>query len=498
MKSKNITVAISPDQGGRLMTRLSSERPGSQDYVLKRDWRRDLDQEIRREGHDYFYPINWHPLGNQPYPQNQPTAPAISLPITLIHQAWNPKGETAVVTGTETGLFVFYPNTPKPYHEAGATPDDDYFVGPAYNPGEVDPDIITPDPEPQPQPGPEPEPEPEPEPPQPPGCSLVITTGATLPGATKGADYFQTLAATGGTGVLTWTITSNSPWADIDPETGVLAITDSGISAGTYYVTVKVIDGAGCEDQKQFSIVVVDPCADFAISTPATLPSIMAGQALVGQEYLVSKPDSTVPMLQGITLTVDNGTAPFTWEKVSGPAWVDVSATGELTVNSAQIEAGNYTVVVRVTDANDCTVEKTLTLPVTSIPINGVAPEGTCWVLFSSQYHNGWDGAMADDEYQAWMTSFIDPTAFLNFATALLLKELMLAIDAGTLPGLAPGEEPLAIAGLTWLPTSGGINQYSLNSKWYTQSTEPYTDTPTYDDTYGNPLVLSLWYNMHC
>lgn len=50
------------------MTRVSSDSAGSQDYTVKRDFRRVLDQEIRREGIIPFWPNTDAPLGTQPYP----------------------------------------------------------------------------------------------------------------------------------------------------------------------------------------------------------------------------------------------------------------------------------------------------------------------------------------------------------------------------------------------------------------------------------------------
>lgn len=129
MKSlKAISVVIEPAMGGQLATRPSSERAGHVHYSRKRDWRRELDVEVRREGHDYFYPMVNIPIGNQPFPQNQPTQPATSLPINLIHEVRHGNGDLAVCSGTETDLYVLFPwENSFPYFEPGATPDDDYI-----------------------------------------------------------------------------------------------------------------------------------------------------------------------------------------------------------------------------------------------------------------------------------------------------------------------------------------------------------------------------------
>lgn len=143
--SKPVSITIEPAAGGQLRTRLSAERPGHLHYTIKRDWRRDGDREKRREGHDYFYPIVGDPseadnsgypieqamdywLGNQPWPQNQPDPPANPLPITLVHEVPSPTGRRAVVVGTETDLYCFYPDANGyPYTDPGDTPDDQYI-----------------------------------------------------------------------------------------------------------------------------------------------------------------------------------------------------------------------------------------------------------------------------------------------------------------------------------------------------------------------------------
>lgn len=57
-----------PTLGGQLITRGSSDNAGYLNYTLKRDWRRDLEVEIRREGVDYFWPNLTLPIAGQPFP----------------------------------------------------------------------------------------------------------------------------------------------------------------------------------------------------------------------------------------------------------------------------------------------------------------------------------------------------------------------------------------------------------------------------------------------
>jgi hypothetical protein len=94
--------------GGRLITKGSAQEAGFHNWTKKRDWRRDFDQEITREGTEYFRPNLAVALGNQPFPQNQPTPPSTVEPITLQCQVRALNGRTAFIAGTPTTLFRYY------------------------------------------------------------------------------------------------------------------------------------------------------------------------------------------------------------------------------------------------------------------------------------------------------------------------------------------------------------------------------------------------------
>jgi len=88
--------------------------------------------------------------------------------------------------------------------------------------------------------------------------NLTITTSSPLPGATVGAAYSTTVAATGGFGAYTWSITANTPdtgsWSSINSSTGALSGTPG--TAETESITVKVVDAAGNTASKTFSLTV--------------------------------------------------------------------------------------------------------------------------------------------------------------------------------------------------------------------------------------------------
>lgn len=96
-------VTITPAQGGQLSSGLSSNAAGIANYVVKRNWRRSLDREIRSEGAEYFWPATSKPIANQPFPN-----PDKDEPITLIGMLRRPNGETAVIACTPTRIYRYF------------------------------------------------------------------------------------------------------------------------------------------------------------------------------------------------------------------------------------------------------------------------------------------------------------------------------------------------------------------------------------------------------
>ena len=107
--TKSQPIEIRPSAGGRLMTGASSEAAGIANWTIKRDFRRDLDGEVRSEGCDQFAPD----------PSN-PAQPATNgEPITLIAMVRQPNGRAAVVVGTKTTLYRYFGLDNGAYFEDG-------------------------------------------------------------------------------------------------------------------------------------------------------------------------------------------------------------------------------------------------------------------------------------------------------------------------------------------------------------------------------------------
>jgi len=102
---------FTPSQGGRLMASVSKDTVGVKNYLTKRDFRRMLDREQRREGYDYFAPkdILFTKQYSQ-YPKGD-GGESKTAEINLIHMAIRPNGDKAVIVGTTAGYLYRYEGT---------------------------------------------------------------------------------------------------------------------------------------------------------------------------------------------------------------------------------------------------------------------------------------------------------------------------------------------------------------------------------------------------
>jgi large repetitive protein len=156
---------------------------------------------------------------------------------------------------------------------------------------------------------------------------LTITT-ASLPGAEQSVTYAQSLAATGGTGAYTWSVTSGAlPTGLSMDQTGRISGTVTGATAS---FTVQVSDSVGVVAAKTFSITVT-PAPAFSNTTLAA--------GIIGGSY-------------SVTITVNGGQAPYTFGVMSGqlpPGLTLNQGTGQISGTPGQV--GSFSFVLQVRDA---------------------------------------------------------------------------------------------------------------------------------------------------
>ncbi len=168
---------------------------------------------------------------------------------------------------------------------------------------------------------------------------LTITT-SSLPGGTRGTAYQQTLAASGGTGGYSWTVTAGALPAPLTlSAAGSISGTPS--AAGTSNFTVQVTDSSSAKATKALSIVIAPP--QLTITT-ASLPGGTTGTAY--QQ----------------TLAASGGTGGYSWVVTVGapPAGLSLSAAGSIT--GTPLAAGTSNFTVQVTDSSGAKATKALSI----------------------------------------------------------------------------------------------------------------------------------------
>jgi hypothetical protein len=177
--------------------------------------------------------------------------------------------------------------------------------------------------------------------------ALAITTTSALPSGTVGAAYSQTLAATGGTGQYTWTVSPALPAGLTLSAAGVLSGTPTQACAGCIF-TIRVADSTGAATMQPFVLTVTPP---LAIATASPLPGGTLGSAY------------------SQTLAATGGIAPYTWTVTAGalPAGITLSAAGLLSGISTQACA-SCSFTVQVTDSLGTVATKPLALAIVIPP----------------------------------------------------------------------------------------------------------------------------------
>jgi hypothetical protein len=186
----------------------------------------------------------------------------------------------------------------------------------------------------------------------------LVISNASLPSASLGVPYSQSLSAGGGLAPYNWTILSGAvPGLSIDASSGLLSGTPT--TAGTYSTKIQVVDSAASPQHtasRTFSIT-VSPAA-LTITTQSPLSGGTAGVAY-------SQP-----------LAALGGAPPFTWSATGLPSGLAIDPNSG-TISGTPAAAGTFQVPVTVTDSNrNVTVQlfsMTLALPPTpSVSLGGV------------------------------------------------------------------------------------------------------------------------------
>ncbi|HYP08848.1 MAG TPA: putative Ig domain-containing protein [Bryobacteraceae bacterium] len=169
----------------------------------------------------------------------------------------------------------------------------------------------------------------------------VVTT--SLPNATVGVEFAQTLSATGGRAPYSWSVASGAipPGLSLDPA-GRLAGVPS--NAGSYSFTIRVTDADSRTGERPFTM---------SVAPALSISSCPTGTGLVGTNYQAS-------------LAAAGGAAPYSWSVTSGqlPPGLTLSPAGSLSGNP--ILAGAFNFTLNVSDASSRTATRACSIAIAS------------------------------------------------------------------------------------------------------------------------------------
>lgn len=165
-----------------------------------------------------------------------------------------------------------------------------------------------------------------------PANPVTIST-TSVPSGVVNVAYNKTLAASGGVGPYTWTVSAGTlPAGVLLSSSGVLSGTP--ITVGPSNFTIKVTDSQAAPSTAtaSFSVTIANPL----LITTTTLPNANVGQPYTG------------------TIAITGGIAPYTAAVSTGslPAGLTLSVTGStVTISGTPTTAGPVTFTLQVTDS---------------------------------------------------------------------------------------------------------------------------------------------------
>jgi large repetitive protein len=194
-------------------------------------------------------------------------------------------------------------------------------------------------------------------------AALTITT-SSLPNGTVGAVYSQTLAASGGAGGYTWSVTAGALPQGLTLN-GAGTISGTPSTAQTVSFTAQVKDSAGGTATKPLGLVVY----------PATITITPS-----------SLPNGTVGTAYSQTLAASGGAVPYTWSVIVGslPQGLTLSAAGA--ISGTPSTAGTASFTVQVKDSVGTTATEPLSIVVNPPPLSvtpASLPNGTVGTAYS-------------------------------------------------------------------------------------------------------------------
>ena len=285
--------------------------------------------------------------------------------------------------------------------------------------------------------------------------SLAVTT-KSLPSGQVGVAYpGATLASTGGTAPVTWSVTAGSLPAGLSLNAGTGAITGTPTASSSAAFTVTATDSS--------TPVALTASAGFSIKVTSAPLNITSSGSLVGGQVGVTYP--------GATLAATGGSAPLAWAITAGglPAGLSLNATTGV-IAGTPTAAGSDNFTVTLTDSStptpqtakvklSITITAALSITTTSLPAAqvGVAYTGVALATAGGTPPVTW--AVTTGKLPAGLSLASATGAITGTPTTLgTSKFTVTATDSGApAPATAKAKLSINVNGPTLLVTTGSL-----------------------------------------
>jgi hypothetical protein len=184
-------------------------------------------------------------------------------------------------------------------------------------------------------------------------CQPLVIQPSSLPVASVGFSYAQTLSTQRGQAPIAWRVSSGALPAGLNL-TPAGVITGTPTSLGSASFTVEAADATACVESRSYTINVNCPTI---VIDPATLP------------------DGYINASYSRTLSASGGSAPYTWSVVSGtlPSWLTLNAsTGELSGVGPATPHATMTFTVQVAGQFGCVATQTYSVALRALSIGNL------------------------------------------------------------------------------------------------------------------------------
>ncbi len=206
---------------------------------------------------------------------------------------------------------------------------------------------------------------------------------------------------------LTFSKVSGPAWLSV-ASNGALSGTPGNSDVGANSFTVRVADGAGLSD---------DAVLNIAVNNTNDAP-VFAADPMTGSD--ATEDSSYSGSLAGTASDVDSGDT-LTYSKVSGPAWLNVAASGALSGTPGNANVGLNSFTVRVTDSGGLTDNAVFNVTVINVndaPVFSVDPIAGSGATEDQSYSGTLAGSASDiDAGDALIYSKVSGPAWLSVAS---------------------------------------------------------------------------------